>query len=90
MGPGSYIVIAAAALLLFGPKKLPEIGKALGRTLHELKLGAKGFLADEEDNQQSEAKHSEPMQGDLRDPLSPRMEYYEPVKKPQDPRRLPE
>ncbi|MEC3031511.1 twin-arginine translocase TatA/TatE family subunit [Bacillus thuringiensis] len=34
--PG-LILILVAVLILFGPKKLPEIGKALGETLKEFK-----------------------------------------------------
>ena len=31
------IVIAGVALLVFGPKRLPEIGGAVGRTFNEFK-----------------------------------------------------
>lgn len=37
LGPGELIFLAAAALLLFGPQKLPEIGRALGEALGSLK-----------------------------------------------------
>lgn len=30
-------VIAVVALLIFGPKKIPEVGKALGKTLRGFK-----------------------------------------------------
>ncbi len=32
LGPGSIILIALVALLIFGPKKLPELGKAAGNS----------------------------------------------------------
>ncbi|VEF49441.1 twin-arginine translocation protein TatA [Bacillus freudenreichii] len=48
VGPGSLIVIALVALLIFGPKKLPELGKAAGSTLREFKNATKG-LADDDD-----------------------------------------
>ncbi|HDR7981821.1 TPA: twin-arginine translocase TatA/TatE family subunit, partial [Bacillus cereus] len=38
--PG-LILILVAVLILFGPKKLPEIGKALGETLKEFKKSTK-------------------------------------------------
>ena len=47
-GPGSLIIIAIIALLVFGPKKLPEIGKAFGSSLREFKNATKG-LADDVD-----------------------------------------
>ncbi len=45
---GSIILIAGAALLIFGPKKLPELGRAAGDTLKEFKNATKG-LADDDD-----------------------------------------
>jgi len=49
IGPMSLIIIGVVALLIFGPKKLPELGKAFGSTLREFKNAAKG-LADEDDD----------------------------------------
>ncbi|MGM9991724.1 MAG: twin-arginine translocase TatA/TatE family subunit [Candidatus Bruticola sp.] len=37
LGPGELIILAVAALLLFGPQKLPEIGRSLGEALGSLK-----------------------------------------------------
>lgn len=48
-GPMSLIVIAIIALLVFGPKKLPEIGKAFGSSLREFKNATKGLANDEDD-----------------------------------------
>jgi len=76
MGPGSIVLIAGAALLLFGPKKLPEIGRALGKTLRELKMGARELMP-QEDDAKSESLRSEPRQGDLRDSSRPRQEFRE-------------
>ena len=45
IGPGSLILIAIVALIIFGPKKLPELGRAAGDTLREFKNATKG-LAD--------------------------------------------
>ncbi|MCI2257166.1 twin-arginine translocase TatA/TatE family subunit [Domibacillus sp. 8LH] len=47
-GIGSMVVIGAAALLIFGPKKLPELGRAAGDTLREFKNSTKGLADDEE------------------------------------------
>ncbi|WP_374965035.1 twin-arginine translocase TatA/TatE family subunit [Lysinibacillus sp. RS5] len=49
IGPMSLIIIGVVALLIFGPKKLPELGKAFGSTLREFKNATKG-LADEDDD----------------------------------------
>ncbi|WP_141719902.1 twin-arginine translocase TatA/TatE family subunit [Domibacillus iocasae] len=57
VGVGSMVVIGAAALLIFGPKKLPELGRAAGDTLREFKNSTKG-LADDDDDQSEDKKES--------------------------------
>lgn len=47
---GEFIVIAAIGLLLFG-KRLPEVGRSLGKGIVEFKKGLKGI--EEEVEQQS-------------------------------------
>jgi sec-independent protein translocase protein TatA len=49
LGFGEIALIVFVALLLFGPKKLPELGKAAGTTLREFKKATKGILEDEEE-----------------------------------------
>ena len=44
IGPTGFILIILVALLLFGPNKLPELGRAFGRTLKEFKEGAKDVI----------------------------------------------
>lgn len=48
IGAGSAIIIGIVAILIFGPKKLPELGKAMGSTLREFKNATKGLADDEE------------------------------------------
>ena len=47
-GPLSLIIIGVVALLVFGPKKLPELGKAFGSSLREFKNATKGLADDDE------------------------------------------
>ncbi|MFD1929612.1 twin-arginine translocase TatA/TatE family subunit [Sporosarcina siberiensis] len=47
-GPVSWIIIGIIALLVFGPKKLPEIGKAFGSSLREFKNATKGLVEDDD------------------------------------------
>lgn len=37
IGPMELILILVIALIIFGPKKLPEIGKAVGNAIREFK-----------------------------------------------------
>ena len=47
--PVSLLIIGIVALLIFGPKKLPELGRAMGTTLREFRSATKG-LTDDDDN----------------------------------------
>ncbi len=40
LGMPEILVILVLALLLFGPKKLPELGRSLGQSIREFKKGA--------------------------------------------------
>lgn len=43
-----WIVILIVALLLFGPKNLPKLGSALGKTVKNVRDGMEGVGEDEE------------------------------------------
>ena len=43
VGLPEMAVIAAVALLVFGPKRLPELGKTLGKTLKGFQSASKEF-----------------------------------------------
>lgn len=49
LGTGEVIVILFLALLIFGAKKLPEMGKGLGKGLREFKDATKGLADDVKD-----------------------------------------
>jgi sec-independent protein translocase protein TatA len=40
LGTTELIVILIIALVVFGPSKLPEIGRAIGKGIHEFKTAA--------------------------------------------------
>lgn len=47
IGVPGIILLVILALLLFGPNKLPELGRAVGRTFREFKDGAREIIEDE-------------------------------------------
>ncbi len=49
IGPMELILILVIALVVFGPKKLPEIGKALGNAINEFKKHSNKVSAELED-----------------------------------------
>ncbi|MFC4597425.1 twin-arginine translocase TatA/TatE family subunit [Cohnella hongkongensis] len=49
IGASGIILLVLIALLLFGPNKLPELGRAFGRTLREFKKGANDLMDDPKD-----------------------------------------
>ncbi|MFC6333662.1 twin-arginine translocase TatA/TatE family subunit [Paenibacillus septentrionalis] len=60
IGVGGIILLVLIALLLFGPNKLPELGRAVGRTLKEFKAGANEMM-DSNDKKKEEAAPIEVM-----------------------------
>lgn len=47
IGIPGLIIILVITLIIFGPKKLPEIGSAFGKTLSEFKRTANSIMSDE-------------------------------------------
>ncbi len=48
IGPTEIILILALILLIFGAKRLPELAKAIGKSVVELKDGLKGDSSSDE------------------------------------------
>ncbi|MFP3917865.1 twin-arginine translocase TatA/TatE family subunit [Lysinibacillus telephonicus] len=44
IGVPGLIIILVIALILFGPSKLPQLGRAFGQTLREFKDSTKGVV----------------------------------------------
>lgn len=59
IGVPGLIIILVIVLILFGPKKLPEIGSAVGKTFSEFKKSTKGLMDDDEETVKKVEKKSE-------------------------------
>ena len=57
IGPMELIVVLVIALVVLGPKKLPEVGKSLGRGMREFKESISGMGGgdDEKDSKSLKA-----------------------------------
>jgi sec-independent protein translocase protein TatA len=68
LGPLEITLILVVLLLLFGAKRLPEIGKSMGKSLKEFKSATKGLTDDvksglEDDEDEAPAKAKDPAKG---------------------------
>ena len=75
VGLPEVTVILILALLIFGPKKLPELGKQLGKTLKSLKKASNEFqneidqVMNDEDEEEKEAL-PKPIEGNLKNEIN--------------------
>ncbi len=58
IGGGEWWILALIALILFGGKRLPDLARALGKSVQEFKKGMAGI--EEEINKPADAKKVEP------------------------------
>lgn len=54
IGATEWIIILVIALIIFGPAKLPQLGRAAGETLREFKNSTKGIMEDVKDGAKTE------------------------------------
>lgn len=51
IGPLELAIVAIIALIIFGPKRLPELGRSLGDGLREFKSSVSGEDREDEDEE---------------------------------------
>jgi sec-independent protein translocase protein TatA len=49
VGPMEIVVVLAIALIVFGPRRVPELGRSIGRGIRELR----GSLAGDDEDEQA-------------------------------------
>jgi sec-independent protein translocase protein TatA len=69
IGVPEVLIVLVIALIVLGPKRLPEVGKSLGRGMREFKDSLSGMSLDDDDDEEETptitAKESKPKVGGL-------------------------
>lgn len=66
IGVPGLILILVLALIIFGPNKLPEIGRAFGKSLREFKRATDGITNDIKDEFKDDLKEAQKEKIDLK------------------------
>jgi sec-independent protein translocase protein TatA len=53
IGPMELVVVLIIALVVLGPKKLPEVGKSLGKGMREFKESLSNITDDDDEDAKS-------------------------------------
>lgn len=53
IGIPGLVLVLVLALILFGPSRLPQIGRAFGRTIKEFKDSTNGLMWEQEEKRES-------------------------------------
>ncbi len=72
LGGPEIILILVLALIIFGPRKLPEIGKSMGRMLAEFRKASNDFKRTLEDEVDAEKARPAEQAGSDQQVLAPR------------------
>jgi sec-independent protein translocase protein TatA len=49
LNPIHLVIVLAIVLVLFGPSRLPQLGKSLGKTMRAIREGSEGDVDDDDD-----------------------------------------
>jgi sec-independent protein translocase protein TatA len=55
VGPMELVIVLVLALIILGPKRLPEAGKSLGRGMREFKDSIAGMGGKDDDDEEPSA-----------------------------------
>jgi len=82
LGFPEIILIMVIALLVFGPKKLPDIGRSLGKGFREFRRGTSGIM--DEINQEVQGRPQSPVPDQVKPLAQPKVARPEPAQEAAD------
>lgn len=56
LGPWEIVLIVAVVLIIFGPKRLPELGKGIGSFFKNFRKSVKGASDEEEEKEEEKGE----------------------------------
>jgi sec-independent protein translocase protein TatA len=59
IGPLEIAIVLIIVLIIFGPKRLPELGRSMGRGIREFRGSISGERGDEDDEKRAELAAAE-------------------------------
>jgi sec-independent protein translocase protein TatA len=59
VGPLELVIVLVIALVILGPKRLPEVGKSIGNGMREFKDAISGDSKDDDEDEITSLKASE-------------------------------
>ncbi len=62
LGPSELIIIFVVIIILFGPKRLPELARSLGRSIKEFKHATQGLKEELDISQIEDAEPVRPIE----------------------------
>jgi sec-independent protein translocase protein TatA len=70
VGPLELAIVLIIALVIFGPKRLPELGRSVGKGIREFRSSISGKGGDDDDDDEkpeieSGSKPAEPVEGEV-------------------------
>ena len=55
IGPAELIIILVLVLIIFGPSRLPELARSLGKSIREFRKAGQSMVDDSDESEEGEA-----------------------------------